>query len=178
VQEPSAPSSRPSRASRSVDPTDPNPEPAQGDGAGGDPDERARVDLSGLSVAGISRRRVGWVAASFVAIWIVVVFARQVGDAQAASNRAAQLALDNAALANEVDALQRERDLIVEPRYVAQEARGHQLGAPKEIAFSLDPSVSTPVDGAPGSASVRLGATTDRQTPLDSWLSLLFGPTD
>jgi cell division protein FtsB len=137
-----------------------------------------RRDLSGLTVAGITRRRVGWAAAAFVAVWVVVVFARQVGDAQAATNHAAQLADDNAALAAEVDALQKERDLIVEPRYVAQEARGHQLGAPKEIAFSLDPSVTAPVDGAPGSASARLGAITDRQTPLDSWLSLLFGPTN
>ena len=31
---------------------------------------------------------------------------------------------------------------------------------------------------APGSASVRLGAANDRQTPLESWLSLLFGPAE
>jgi cell division protein FtsB len=138
---------------------------------------RGSVDLAGLSVAGITKRRVAWVSAAFVAVWIVVVFARQVGDAQAAANRAVQLAHDNAALAAEVSALQKERDLIVEPNYVAQEARGHGLGSAKEIAFSLDPNVPPPVDGAPGSASVRLGATTDRQTPLESWLSILFGPT-
>jgi len=137
----------------------------------------ARLDLAGLSVAGITRRRVGWVSAAFVAIWIVVVFARQVGDAQAATNRAQQLAAGNAALASEVDALQKELDLIVQPSYVQQEARAHRFGNPKEIPFSLDPSIRTPVDGAPGSASVRLGATADEETPLESWLSLLFGPT-
>lgn len=134
-----------------------------------------RVDLTGLSIAGITRRRVAWVAAGLLSIWIVVVFARQVGDAAAASNRAAQLATDNAALAAEVQALQGEVDLIVQPDYVAIQARGHGLGTDREIPFTLAPSVPAPVDGAPGSASARLGATVDRQTPLESWLSLLFG---
>ncbi len=166
------------RRSRGATPTDADaPDTATPDPVDTD-DGRAPTDLAGLSVAGITRRRVAWVSAAFVAVWIVVVFTRQVGDAQAAANRAVQLAQDNAALAAEVTALERERDLIVQPNYVAQEARGHQLGTPKEIAFSLDPGVPPPVDGAPGSASVRLGATTDRQTPLESWLSILFGPTN
>ena len=135
-----------------------------------------RVDLTGLSIAGITRRRVGWVAAGLLSIWIVIVFARQVGDAAAASSRAAQLAADNAALAAEVRSLQGEVDLIVRPEYVALQARAHGLGGPHEIPFTLSPAVSEPVDGAPGSASVRLGADAERQTPLESWLSLLFGP--
>lgn len=139
-------------------------------------DRAERVDLTGLSIAGITRRRVGWVAAGLLSIWIVIVFARQVGDAAAASSRATQLAADNAALVVEVQSLQAEVDLIVQPQYVALEARAHGLGTPHEIAFTLSPSVVAPVDGAPGSASVRLGAQTDHQTPLESWLSLLFGP--
>jgi hypothetical protein len=135
-----------------------------------------RVDLAGLSIAGITRRRVGWVAAGLLSVWILIVFARQVGDASAASNRSAQLAADNAALAAEVQSLQAEADQIVRPESVAIAARGQGFGGPHEIAFTLAPSVAAPVDGAPGSASVRLGATVDRQTPLDSWLSLLFGP--
>jgi cell division protein FtsB len=151
------------------------------DAPGPDPDEdpepsSGRVDLTGLSIAGITRRRVGWVAAALVSVWIVVVFARQVGEAGAAAGRAAQLAADNAALAAEVTALQHEVDLVVRPEYVAIAARGHGLGGDHEIPFSLSPSVAAPVDGAPGSASVRLGAHVDRQTPLESWLSLLFGP--
>jgi cell division protein FtsB len=137
----------------------------------------ARVDLGGLSVAGITRRRVGWVSAALVAAWIVVVFARQVGDAQTAANRATQLAADNESLAAEVQALQGELDLVVQPDYVAMEARGVRLGNAREIPFTLDPAVQAPVDGAPGSASVRLGATTIRETPLESWLQLLFGPS-
>lgn len=159
---------------------------ARADGAGApdaaDADEAPtgldRVDLSGLSIAGITRRRVGWVAATLVAAWIVVVFARQVGDATAAANRAAQMAIDNAALAAEVEALRGEVALIVRPEYVAQAARGQRFGAGREVPFTLDPSVPAPVDGAPGSASVRLGAEVERRTPLESWLSLLFGPGD
>jgi cell division protein FtsB len=166
------------------------PDPGQ-DGSASDPaavttaepdeavsDAGQRADLTGLSVAGITRRRVGWAAAALVAAWIVVLFARQVGDAQAASNQAVQLAADNAALSDEVASLQGELDLIVRPQYVGLEARAHRFGSPREIPFTLDPSVPAPVDGAPGSASARLGAANDRQTPLDSWLSLLFGPSD
>jgi cell division protein FtsB len=134
------------------------------------------IDLTGLSIAGITRRRVGWVAAGLVSVWILVVFARQVGDAAAASTRAVQLAADNAALAAEVEALQSEVDLIVRPEYVSIQARAYGLGGPREIPFTLDPSIPAPSDGAPGSASVRLGAQLDRPSPLESWLSLLFGP--
>lgn len=158
----------------------PSPEPVDADAAD-EPTANAdaltgRVDLAGLSIAGVTRRRVGWVAAGLVSIWIVIVFARQVGDAAAASNRAVDLAADNAALAAEVQSLQGEVNLIVRPEYVAIAARGAGLGEPHEIPFTLSPTVPAPVDGAPGSASVRLGAHTDRQTPLESWLSLLFGP--
>jgi cell division protein FtsB len=154
------------------------PPPAGPDGDEAGAAQGGAVDLTGLSVAGFTRRRIGWASAALVAVWIVILFARQVGDAQAAANKAVQLAADNAALADEVDALQGELDLIVKPQYVGLEARAHRLGSPREIPFTLDPSVAAPVDGAPGSASVRLGSTTARQSPLDSWLSLLFGPAN
>lgn len=175
----------PADESRTLDrkPTHADPRAAATTRPGGDPADdptaaAASVDLSGLTVAGITRRRVGWVVAAFVSAWIVIVFARQVGDATTAANRAAQMVADNAALAAEVRALEGELALIVEPSFVGLQARGHGLGAPREIPFTLAPSVPTPADGAPGSASVRLGADDDRQTPLESWLSLLFGPGD
>ena len=153
--------------------------PEAPDGASGRwPDGvRERVDLTGLSIAGISRRQVGWVVAALVSVWIVIVFARQVSEATDATNRANQMATDNAALASEVESLQSEVALIVRPEYVSQQARAHGLGSPREIPFTLDSSgAPSPVDGAPGSASARLGAEADHQTPLESWLSLLFGP--
>ena len=137
-----------------------------------------RVDLTGLSIAGITRRRVGWVAAGLLAIWIVIVFARQVGDATTVTNQAIKLSEDNAALAAEVKSLQSELQLIVQPDYVAIAARGHGLGTDREIPFTLDPSVPDPGPNAPGSASTRVGVRDDRVSPLESWLSLLFGPTD
>ena len=137
-----------------------------------------RVDLTGLSIAGITRRRVAWVVASFLAVWIVIVFARQVSEAAAASNRAVQLAADNAALAAEVQSLEAELGMIVQRPFVEIQARGYGLGKPHEIPFTLDPTIPAPVDGAPGSSSVRLGASADRGSPLESWLSLLFGPGD
>ena len=92
-------------------------------------------------------------------------------------NRAAQLADDNAALAAEVQALQNEVDLIVRPEYVAIQARAYGLGEPHEIPF-------TPRPVGPGAGRRRAGlvvgparrAAPSGQTPLDSWLSLLFGP--
>ncbi len=172
----SPPAARRPRSSTAneADPEDPE--------AAGPPDEaatpRERIDLSTLSIAGISRRHVAWIAAGLVSAWIVVIFARQAGDAAAASARAAQLATDNAALATEVQRLESEVALVVRPEYVAQEARAHQLGGAHEIPFTLDSKLPAPVDGAPGSASARLGAQVDRKSPLESWLSLLFGPGD
>ncbi len=136
------------------------------------------IDLSALSVAGITRRRVGWVAAALVSAWIVIVFARQAGEAATASNRADEIARDNAALATEVSALEHELDLIERPAYIAQQARAYGVGSPQEIPFTLDPSIPDPGPDAPGSAALRVGAHEERPTPLESWLSLLFGPAD
>jgi cell division protein FtsB len=136
------------------------------------------VDLSSLSIAGITRRRVAWVAAALVSAWIVVVFARQAAEASTAANRADDIARQNAALVSEVAALEGELALIERPAYVAQQARGYRLGTSKEIPFTLDPSVPSPGPNAAGSASGRVGSEEQRVTPLESWLSLLFGPAD
>jgi cell division protein FtsB len=141
-------------------------------------DEPEVVDLSNLSIAGITRRRVGWVIAVMVSAWIVVVFARQAGETAAASSRADQMAGDNAALAAEVAALKNELEIIERPEYVAQQARGYRVGSRQEIPFTLDSSVPDPGPDAPGSAALRIGAPAERPTPLESWLSLLFGETN
>ncbi len=172
----------PRSAPQPQDPQDETPPDAEEASSGGvQPavdDEPGVVDLSSLSVAGITRRRVGWLVAALVSAWIVVVFARQAGDTAAASNRADQIARDNVALAAEVAALKKELKIIERPEYVAQQARAYQVGSRHEIPFTLDPSVPDPGPDAPGSASVRVGAPEERPTPLESWLSLLFGPAD
>ena len=144
----------------------------------GEPPAGESIDLSSLSIAGFTRRRVGWACAALVAAWIVVIFARQAGDGAAAAARADQVARDNAALANEVASLEHELQIIEKPAYVAQQARGYGLGTDKEIPFTLDPSVPSPGPDAPGSASTRVGAEQQHVTPLESWLSLLFGPAN
>ena len=141
-------------------------------------DARDTPDLSSLPIAGITRRRLAGLIGAMLAVWIVVVFARQVGEAQAAASRAEQLATDNVTQSAEVARLARELDEIQRPRYIEQQARGYRLGGPKEIAFTLAPDAPPLADDAPGSASVRLGADRTRVSPLERWLTLLFGPSD
>jgi len=139
--------------------------------------EPAQAALRSLPVAGISRRRIAWIAGAVVSIWIVAVFARQVGEASAAASRADSIRADNDALALQVAALQHERDVVQQRSYVEFIARGFRLGTTKDQAFTLAPSAPTLPPDAPGSAALRVGAPAPSQAPLDSWLSLLFGPS-
>jgi cell division protein FtsB len=150
------------------------PEPATGPAGPGS--AAPEIDLSVLPVAGITRRRMAFLAAAFVSAWIVVVFARQVGEASAATTRAEQMRLANAELAADVDSLERELELIQRQEYILQQARAYRLGVPNEIPFTLSPDAPPLAADAPGSAAVRLGAGEPAVTPLESWLSLLFGP--
>ena len=148
------------------------------DGAPADDAVSDGIDLSSLSVAGITKRRVGWLCAALAAAWIVAIFARQASEGAAAATRADDVARDNAALAAEVAALEQELTMIERPAYISQQARAYGLGGQNEIPFTLDPSVASPGPNAPGSAGTRVGADEERVTPLESWLSLLFGPAD
>jgi cell division protein FtsB len=132
-------------------------------------------DLSTLPVAGITRRRMAFLTVGFVTVWVVVLFARQVGDASTATARAAAMQAGNEQLAAHVAALEEELQLIQQQRFIVQQARGYRLGEPDEIPFSLADAPPLPPD-APGSPAVRLGAPEPPMTPLESWLSLLFGP--
>ncbi len=136
---------------------------------------RSRPSLDALPIAGLSRRRAAWALGAIVALWIVWVFARQIGDASAATARADQIRAENQALAAQVDALTAERELIQKQAYIEQQARGYGLGTPRERPFTLPPDAPSPGPNAPGSAAVRLGASTTPVSPLDAWLSVLFG---
>jgi cell division protein FtsB len=134
-------------------------------------------DLTGLSVAGLTRRRVAFLAAAFLAAWVVILFARQVGQSSDATRRLHDLDASNQVLTAQVSSLERELELIQRQEYVKQAARGYGLGRGREIPFTLSPGAPPLPADAPGSASVRLGAVDDSQSPLESWLSLLFGPS-
>ena len=135
-------------------------------------------DLAALSIAGITRRRTAVAIGVLLAAWIILLFARQVGDAAAASARAEVLISTNAQQATRVASLDRELQQIQRQRYIELEARAYGLGGPREIAFTLDPNAPPLPSDAPGSASVRLGSTVDDGSPLDHWLTLLFGSSD
>ena len=112
------------------------------------------------------------------AAWIILMFARQVSEAAAATTRADVLVTSNDDQAARVAALSRELQQIQRQRYIDQQARAYGLGRTREIAFSLDPNAPPLPADAPGSASVRLGTASDDGTPLDHWLTLLFGSDD
>jgi cell division protein FtsB len=144
------------------------PEPTQG------LFDRSR-DLAGLSVAGITRRRIAIALAAVLCAWIVLALSRQVGEAADASNRARQLQVANQALSTEIETLTQERNLIQQQAYIEIQARAHGLGGRDEKPFSLAADAPSLAPDAPGSESVALGASSSRGSPLDAWLDLLFG---
>jgi len=132
--------------------------------------------LDGLAIAGITRRRAGWIAAAAFTAWIVLVFARQVGDASAKSGQVDQRRAENAAMQSEIAALQQELVLIQKQAYISQQAHAYRLGDEHDRPFTLSPDAPTLSATSPGSAAVRLGAIRQTRSPLESWLSILFGP--
>ena len=155
--------------------------PAHGDdvpgGGDGWPGTPGLPDLSGLPVTGFTRRRMGFLGAGVLAAWVVISFARQVGDASAATSRLQGLEGSNTQLAEQVAGLEREYQLIQADAWVRQQARAYGLGSGREVPFTLGPGAPALGADAPGSAAVRLGATAVPPTPLESWLTLLFGPS-
>lgn len=138
--------------------------------------ERHDPSLQGFSVAGITRRRLGWLIAAFLTAWIMLVFARQVADTAAKAAEADRARASNVQAAQKVVDLQRELALITQQAFITQQAHGLGLGGARDHAFVLAADAPPLADDAPGSASVRLGGEVARPTPLDSWLSILFGP--
>jgi cell division protein FtsB len=134
--------------------------------------------LADLPVAGLTRRRIGLLLGAVVAAWIILLFARQVGEAGDATARAAAMRTENTRLEAEANALEAELALITRQDYIEQAARQYRLGTPKEIPFALDEQAPPLAPDAPGSASVRLGAVITNPTPLESWARLLFGAED
>ena len=142
--------------------------------SGPPPSAVAEPNLAALPIAGLSQRKVASILGVLVAAWIIILFARQVGDAAAASARADAMIADNAARKAQVAALDRELARIQQSNFVLLQARAHGLGGHKEIPFTLDPDAPPLPSDAPGSAAQRVGAP-DPVSPLDQWLALLFG---
>jgi cell division protein FtsB len=138
----------------------------------------AGPDLAALPIVGITRRRMAAALGVVLAIWIVAAFARQVGEASAASARVEELGASNVAMQGEIDALERELSLIARQEYIEQQARGFGLGRGRETAFTMAADAPPLREDAPGSAAVRLGSEVTDVSPLERWLTLLFGPSN
>jgi len=149
-----------------------SPRPADVPGA-----DTTEPDLASLPIVGITPRRLAALLGVLLATWIIIVFARQVSEAAAATGRAETMVTANAARRAEIAGLERELDRIQQPRYVLQQARAYGLGGSKEIAFRLAPGTPPLDEHAPGSAASRVGASSS-VSPLERWLTLLFGPGD
>jgi len=156
-------------------PADPAAPTGPGIGPDDAPERPGEPDLKALPIAGITRRRLAMVMGGVLAMWIVVVFARQVSEAAAATSRAEAMVAANTASKAEIESLEHELDRIQQPRYILQQARGYGLGGTHEIPFTLAPGASPLPDDAPGSAVRRLGAA-PAVSPLERWLTILFGP--
>jgi hypothetical protein len=144
--------------------------------ADGDRQRITRPDLSAIPVVGFTPRRLAGALGVVVVVWIVITFARQAGAAAEASARADELRLANADLAAELADLESELRFIQRRTYIEIEMRGYGLGRAREIPFTLAPGAPPLDPDAPGSAAVRLGEQEPEVSPLESWLSLLFGP--
>jgi len=157
-----------------------SPDPLEAGTAPAHPTDRpstARLDPGALPLPGLSRRRLATLAGVVAAVWLVLAFGRQVGEASAASNRADALRATNAQLRDSVDSLQADVTRVQDERFVRLQARAFGLGGRGEIPFTLEAGAPTLAPDAAGSASVRLGASRDRHSSLDAWLTILFGPS-
>ncbi|MBP1704888.1 MAG: hypothetical protein H6Q36_627 [Chloroflexi bacterium] len=135
------------------------------------------MSLDGLGIAGIHSRHVVAAAVAVVVAWVLFSFAGQVSEAASAAERTERMRAENAALAANVRELEREVGIVAGSGWVAQQARAYQLGAADERAFRLAPGAPSLPPDAPGSSTVRLGASPEGQmSPLEAWLDLLFGP--
>jgi type II secretory pathway pseudopilin PulG len=105
-----------------------------------------------------------------VAVWLVLVFSRTLGDVSSADARAAAVRAEVAALQQRLAQAQHEQDLVNSDAFQKLAARGYGMGLPGEQIFSLT------VDGpAPTIAPLGGPSAAAPQSPLDAWLELLFG---
>lgn len=130
--------------------------------------------LPGPTVS-FTRRRLALLVAGLFALWLVGIFARQVGEAASAANQADQMRARNAAMSRDVASLEQELKLVEDPAFVSEMARGYLLGTPKEIPFTVDPKAPPLPSNAPGSAAIKPDVPARSTSPIDSWLQVLFG---
>jgi len=134
-----------------------------------------RLDPASLPMPSLSRRRVVTAAGVLLAALLTLSFVRQVGEATAAADRAAEMRAANAMLRDDVARLQQDLGHVQDLHFIQLQGRGFGLGAKGEVPFALAAGAPALAVDAPGSASVRLGAPARPHNNLDAWLEVLFG---
>jgi hypothetical protein len=156
---------------------DPDPEP--GDDERPEPQSRASLtpaaaasigSLADLPVAGLTRRRIGLAIGAVLAAWVIVLFARQVGEASEAASRADDMRASKAALTRDVAAL--ERVTQIQRQTTSAAGREYRLRPPRGSFVLADNAAArrrrTGVRrGSPRRSSIAAAAR--------SWLDLLSG---
>ena len=118
------------------------------------------------------RNHLGLLAIVVVGAWVVVGFGRTITSMNAATDRQAALTAETIVLNAQLDAGERELELVQTDGFQALQARAYGIGTPSEISFSL------PTDAPPAPHIVPLGETgtaAKAGSPLEAWLRLLFG---
>ena len=107
-----------------------------------------------------------------ISAWVVVGFGRTITSMNAAVDRQAALTAENQMLSAQLDAGERELDLVQTDGFQSLQARAFGIGAPGEVAFSLETDAPAAPQIVPLGSS---GTASDSKAPLEAWLKLLFG---
>ncbi len=143
------------------------------------PDTDAGAQLSSLrKQLGYGRRfrpgrnHLALLAIIVIGAWVVVGFGRTITSMNAAMDRQAALTTENQALSAQLQAGERELDLVQTDGFQALQARGFGIGAPGEVAFALEGGAPEPPQVVPLGST---GTAAEANAPLEAWLRLLFG---
>lgn len=109
---------------------------------------------------------------TLLAVWLVLVFGRALTQLNEASERAAAVSAESAALQARLEAGQRELELVQTDAFQSLQARSYGLGEEGERAFALEAEAPPP----PPIVPLGTESTTVSRTPLEAWLGVLFGP--
>jgi hypothetical protein len=120
----------------------------------------------------LTRRHLGFAAGTLVVLWLFLTFAQGVARSTAATDQVAEMRVANAALADELDAGERELSLVRGRAFARLEARSYGMGRPGERVFSLAEGAPPPPAITPLGADPATELTT---TPLEDWLAVLLG---
>ena len=142
----------------------------------------ALASLSDLPVAGLTRRRIAVLIAALVAAWVIVLFARQVGEASEASTRCRHVMRteERRRWRPRCGGLEQELALIQRQAYIEQQAREYRLGEPREIPFILADNAPALAADVPGTAarSASARSSTGARRSSRGWISLFGSPDD